>query len=235
MPEEFGEIRVLGIADKYDQLEDGVAILVDKPKGWSSFKVVRLLRSKSGIKKVGHAGTLDPMATGLLICCIGRKATRRVGEFMGLEKEYTGVMRLGETTASLDAEEEVDTRTPADHITEGDLRRTFLEFVGQIEQIPPMYSAIQVGGRRLYELARRGHTIEREPRRVHVETFELVALEAGDASFRVVCSKGTYIRSLARDVGQALGVGAHLVALRRVRIGPFRVEDAISTDLIAAA
>ena len=212
---------------------EGVAILVDKPIGWSSFKVVRLLRSTLGIKKVGHAGTLDPMATGLLICCVGRSATRRIEEFVGLDKEYTGVLRLGETTLSFDAESKVAEQKPWDHITDEQVKVAFQQFVGEIEQIPPMYSAIQIGGRRLYDLARRGETIDRQPRRVRVDRFDLLVRSGPDVEFRVTCSKGTYVRSLAHDVGQELAVGAHLVALRRTKIGEFSVDDALTAAEIA--
>jgi len=233
MPEGFGGIPVLGRDDGFENVREGVALLVDKPKEWASFKVVKLLRTNLHIKKIGHAGTLDPMATGLLICCIGRSATRRVDGFVGLDKEYVGVMRFGETTASYDAESPILEKVPSDHITNYDIQERFGHFCGDIDQIPPMYSAISIGGRRLYEMARKGQTIDRPPRQVRIETFDMLGRDGPDVNFRVVCSKGTYIRSLAHDVGRQLGVGAHLIALRRTRIGPFNVDDAFSTDSIA--
>ncbi|MFV1981659.1 MAG: tRNA pseudouridine(55) synthase TruB [Rhodothermia bacterium] len=234
MSEGFGEIRVLGRDDGFEQVQEGVAVLVDKPREWSSFKVIKLLRAKLGIKKIGHAGTLDPMATGLLICCIGRSATRRIEDFVELDKEYTGIMRLGETTESYDAESKIVERVPADHVTDHDIAGSFNHFCGEVDQIPPMYSAIRVGGRRLYEMARKGETVDRPVRQIRIDAFDIVERRKSDVSFRVVCSKGTYIRSLAHDVGRQLGVGAHLIALRRTRIGQFSVDDALTTDAIAA-
>jgi tRNA pseudouridine55 synthase len=207
-----------------------VAALLDKPAGWSSFRIVKVLRRQLGIKKIGHAGTLDPMATGLVICCIGRSATRRISYFMNLPKEYTGVLRLGESTASYDAESEVLERKPITGVTDAKVKEAFSKLTGEIEQIPPMYSAVQIGGTRLYKLARKGVEIERAPRSVRVERFEMMRRDSADVAFRVVCSKGTYVRSLAHDVGRDLGVGAHLVELRRTRIGDYRVEDAIPAD-----
>ena len=215
-----------------ESITEGSAVLIDKPPGWSSFKVVKVLRRATGIRKIGHAGTLDPMATGLLICCVGRSATRRIDEFMNLVKEYTGTIRFGETTASYDAESEVEETRSTESVSEDSLEAAMSAFVGDIEQIPPMYSAVQIGGQRLYKLAREGKTIDRPPRPVHIDRFDLLAWRNPDADVRVTCSKGTYIRSLAHDLGQALGVGAHLVSLRRTRIGPYSVDDAIPADAI---
>ncbi|NNF57319.1 MAG: tRNA pseudouridine(55) synthase TruB [Rhodothermaceae bacterium] len=214
---------------------DGAALLVDKPPGMTSFGVVKKVRWLLGIKKVGHAGTLDPMATGLLILLLGRDATRQQDRFMGLPKVYTGTLRLGETTASYDAETPVDARTPADHLTDAELDAARLGFLGEIEQRPPIYSAIKVGGERLYKKARRGETSETvaiKTRPVTITRFDLTARHGADVDFVVECSKGTYIRSLAHDFGQALGVGAHLTALRREAIGPFGVDEAWTLGML---
>lgn len=211
-----------------------VVLLIDKPKGWSSFDVIRRLRRLLPVRKIGHAGTLDPMATGLLICLVGR-ATKLMESFMGQPKVYTGTLRLGEETPSYDADTDVSERRPWAHITEADLETARQQFLGDIEQITPMYSAVKVKGERLYKKARRGEEVARPPRQVHVERFELTGREGADVSFEVACSKGTYIRSLAHEMGQVLGVGAHLVALRRTAIGPQRVEDAWALDELAQA
>lgn len=187
------------------------------------------------MRKVGHAGTLDPMATGLLICLIGRKATRQMESFMALPKTYEGTMRLGEVTPSYDAETEVVERSTPDRVTESDLEKARQQFVGTITQKAPLYSAVKVGGERLYKKARRGEKVERPPRIVHIDAFTLTSRDGADVSFRVRCSKGTYIRSLAHDLGQVLGVGAHLVALRRTAIGPHRVEDAWTMEQLQQA
>lgn len=209
-------------------------LLVDKPPGWSSFDVIRRLRRLLTVRKIGHAGTLDPMATGLLICLVGR-ATKLQDTFMGLGKTYTGTLRLGEITPSYDAETDVVERQAWQHLTDDDLDAARQAFLGQIEQRPPMYSAVKVGGERLYKKARRGETIERPPRTVTLEEFSILRRDGADVDFRVRCSKGTYIRSLAHDFGATLGVGAHLTALRRTAIGPHRVEDAWTLDALAEA
>ena len=219
-------VPVLTRSDTLEQLPDGFAILIDKPKGITSFGAIRRLRRVFGIKKVGHAGTLDPMATGLLIVLVGRKATREQDRFTGLPKVYSGAIRLGETTASYDTETPVEESKPTDHLTESDLEAARQKFVGEIEQYPPMFSAIKVGGERLYKKARRGEMIEIKPRHVTISRFDLVERRGSDVDFLVHCTKGTYIRSLAHDLGEELGVGGHLVALRREAIGPYRVEDA---------
>jgi tRNA pseudouridine55 synthase len=209
-----------------DRFDDGAALLVDKPKGRTSFDVVEVVRAGTGIKKVGHAGTLDPMATGLLILLVARPATRLQAAFMHLPKAYEGTMRLGETTPSLDAETEVVERTDPSHVTLDDLSALRETFTGSLRQVPPMYSAVKVDGERLYKKARRGETVDRPPREVYVESLEFVDWQPPDLQFRLTCSKGTYVRSLARDLGEELGVGAHLRALRRTAIGPHRVDDA---------
>ncbi|MEM1115625.1 MAG: tRNA pseudouridine(55) synthase TruB [Bacteroidota bacterium] len=218
-----------------DEIAAPAAVLVDKPGGITSFGVVKKVRWAAGVKKVGHAGTLDPMATGLLILLIGREATRQQDRFMGLPKVYTGTLRLGATTASYDADSPVDTEADASHVTDADLEAAKAAFVGEIHQVPPMVSAIKRGGERLYKKARRGETIEIEPRPVTVSTFELTDRRGDDIDFHVACSKGTYVRSLAHDLGQALGVGAHLTALRREAIGPFGVDEAFALDAFVAA
>ncbi|MBN8590081.1 MAG: tRNA pseudouridine(55) synthase TruB [Rhodothermia bacterium] len=200
--------------------------LVDKPKDWTSFDVVAKMRRILRIKKIGHAGTLDPMATGLLIVCVERAATSQIDTFMGMEKEYTGTLRLGETTESYDAESDIIKRISADHLSFEEVKRASLEFCGEILQKPPMYSAIKIGGERLYKKARRGEQVEVPERSVTIHEFEVSEKDGNDVHFRVRCSKGTYIRSLAHDLGQVLGVGAHLIALRRTAIGPFKVMDA---------
>ena len=207
--------------------ERGAFVLpVDKPQGISSFGVIRRLRPLLGTKKIGHAGTLDPMATGLLICLVGREATRLQDQFMGLPKTYTGTIRLGVTTDSYDAEGEVVERKSAAHVTDADLDAARQGFLGDIEQRPPMYSAVKVGGERLYKKARRGEEIERAPRPVSIYRFDLAGRRGDDVDFVAECSKGTYVRTLAHDLGQVLGVGAHLAALRRTAIGPFTVDEA---------
>lgn len=207
---------------------------VDKPQGLTSFDVIRRLRRILGIKKIGHAGTLDPMATGLLICLVGG-ATRQQDSFMGLPKAYTGTLRLGETTPSYDADTEVIERRDPSGVTEEAVRAATEPLTGAIEQVPPMYSAVKIEGQRLYEKARRGMEVERAARPVHVYRFDLDAFRRPDVDFFVACSKGTYVRTLAHDLGQALGVGAHLVALRRTAIGPVTVEQAWTLEALEAA
>jgi tRNA pseudouridine55 synthase len=209
-------------------------LLVDKPAGMSSFGVIRRLRRFLGVKKIGHAGTLDPAATGLLICLVGRPATKLQAHFMGLRKTYTGTLRLGQTTESYDAESDVVETRDASGVTDDALEAARQRLVGEIEQRPPMYSAVKVGGERLYKKARRGETVERVARPVTVYRFD-VERRGEDVDFVVECSKGTYIRTLAHDLGQALGVGAHLTALRRTAIGPYRVEAAWTLEGLAEA
>lgn len=209
-------------------------LLVDKPKGWSSFDVIRKLRRLLGVRKIGHAGTLDPMATGLLILLVG-KATKQMEAFMGLPKVYAGTLRLGETTPSYDAETDVRERRDTDHLTAEDLERARRVLEGQIEQTPPMYSAVKVKGERLYKKARRGETVERPARTVEVTSFRITGRRGADVDFEVACSKGTYIRALAHDFGQRLGVGAHLTALRRTATGPYTVDAAWTIEQLEHA
>ncbi len=207
----------------------GEVLLIDKPLKWTSFDVVNKIRNglkkKYGKIKVGHAGTLDPLATGLLIVCTG-KFTKRVDEYQAQEKEYTGTIRLGATTPTLDAEMEPDHFFPTEHITPDLVHEAIKNFIGEIEQMPPMYSALKVGGETAYKAARAGRELELKPRTVTIAEFELTNISLPEVGFRVVCSKGTYIRSLARDLGIAVGSGGYLTSLRRTRIGEFRVEDA---------
>jgi tRNA pseudouridine55 synthase len=213
---------------------ESVVLPVDKPHGWSSFDVVRKLRRLLGVKKIGHAGTLDPMATGLLICLVGR-ATRQMEHFMHQPKEYTGTLRLGQTTDSYDAEGTIVSERAWEHVGLEDVRAAGERFVGEIEQRTPMFSAVKVGGERLYRKARRGETIERPTRRVTVYALEITDRRGRDVDFRVSCSRGTYIRALASDMGEILGCGAHLVALRRTAIGDTRVEEAWTIEALESA
>lgn len=215
--------------NKQDNFTAGQVILIDKPLTWTSFDVVKKVRNQIRIKKVGHAGTLDPLATGLLILCTGKK-TKSIESFMGQAKEYTGTFTIGQTTPTYDLESETSEPLDISNITPEHLEAAKLKFMGDIDQIPPMHSAIKVGGKRLYELARKGETIEVKPRRVNISEFEITAVNLPVISFRVVCSKGTYIRSLAHDFGESLGVGGHLSALRRTKIGDFSVDDAYTLD-----
>ena len=213
--------------------DEGRVLLINKPYEWTSFDVVNKLRYRLKIKKIGHAGTLDPLATGLLIICVG-KMTKRIDEFMGMEKEYTGKFVLGQSTPSHDLETEVNEKRDISHLTEAQILEATQPFTGQISQLPPLHSAIRVGGKRAYEFARKGKPLELKPRDVEVSTFEITAIHLPEVSFRIVCSKGTYIRSIARDYGQALGVGAYMSALCRTRIGPYRLDDAMGIDDVAA-
>ncbi|MFC3199751.1 tRNA pseudouridine(55) synthase TruB [Parapedobacter deserti] len=206
---------------------EGEVLLVDKPLRWTSFDVVRKIRNaiKPLKVKVGHAGTLDPLATGLLVICTG-KFTKRIDEFQAQEKEYTGTITLGATTPSYDLEQEIDQRFDLTGITDDQIKETAASFVGEILQTPPAHSAIKMDGERVYEKARRGEVVEVRQRQVVIREFEVASIALPAVSFRVVCSKGTYIRSLAYDFGKALNNGAHLSGLRRTRIGAFLVEDA---------
>lgn len=220
--------------DLPESLEHGV-FPVDKPHGWTSFDVIRRLRPVLGVRKMGHAGTLDPMATGLLIVLVGR-ATKLQDRFLELEKEYEGVLRLGEITPSYDAETEVQERRDWSGISDEDLERTRRTFIGSIVQQSPAYSAVKVGGERLYKKARRGENVVPPKRVVSIEDFALTGRHGANVFFTVRCSKGTYVRSLVHEYGLDLGVGAHLLALRRTAIGSYHVRDAWRLpDLEAAA
>jgi tRNA pseudouridine55 synthase len=208
--------------------EEGQMILVNKPLRWTSADVVKKIRNKVHAK-VGHAGTLDPLATGLLILCTG-KFTKKINEYMAKEKEYTGTFTLGATTASYDLETETENLKEYANVHKQDLDDVCRKFTGEIIQVPPVYSAIKKNGVRSYDLARQGIAIPLEGRKVTIYRFEMEILQLPVISFRVVCSTGTYIRSLAHDVGQALECGAYLSSLCRTRIGEFRLEDAIDPE-----
>lgn len=218
-----------------EEFKSGQVLLFDKPLEWTSFQLVNkvrwLIKRQFRIKKikVGHAGTLDPLATGLLIICTG-KATKTIDILQGQEKEYTGTFTLGATTPSYDLESEIDKRFPLDHLTEERILKTTERFKGEIKQYPPVFSALKKDGKRLYEFARKGEEVEVSARNVHISEFEITRLELPEVDFRVVCSKGTYIRSLAHDFGKALESGAHLSSLRRTRIGSHQVSDALDLD-----
>lgn len=215
------------------QFEEGVVLLIDKPMGWTSFDVIRKLRHLIRIRKIGHAGTLDPLATGLLIVCTG-KFTKRINQYMAQQKEYTGTITLGATTPTYDLESEPINFKPTDQITLDQIKLQLTSFTGPIQQIPPAHSAIKVDGKRVYELARKGKEVKLEPRTVHIYAFEVLELHEAQLQFRVVCSTGTYIRSLANDLGQALGCGAYLSSLRRTRIGEFEVTAAYTMESFTA-
>ena len=220
-----------------EQYQEGQILLVDKPLKWSSFQAVNklkyLLINKVGLPKkfkIGHAGTLDPLATGLLIVCTG-KFTKRITEIQGQAKEYTGTFYIGATTPSYDLETEIDENFSISHITETLIQETTKQFIGEIDQKPPIFSAIKKDGKRLYEHARAGESIEIESRKTTIHEFEITKIALPEIDFRVVCSKGTYIRSLAYDFGKAMKSGSHLTALRRTKIGNYDVTDAIDVTL----
>lgn len=206
---------------------------IDKPQWDTSFDVVRAVRRLTAAK-VGHAGTLDPMATGLLILLVGR-ATKLQEAFVALPKTYVGTLRLGAVTPSYDTETDVTERRDWQHLSDDDLEAARAPFLGPITQRAPLYSAVKVQGERLYKKARRGEKVRRPPRQVRIDAFDITARAGADVTFCVTCSKGTYIRSLAHDYGQALGVGAHLVALRRTAIGPHTASEAWSMDALTSA
>lgn len=208
----------------------GEVFLVDKPLEWTSFDVVKKIRNALRIKKVGHAGTLDPLATGLLIVCAG-KQTKQIDSYMGQEKEYTGTFVIGATTDSFDLEQPVIQVADPSQITLEDVKTAAAHLTGDILQIPPMHSAIKVDGKRVYESARKGLEVKMEARPVQVREFEITQFEGNVIYFRISCSKGTYIRSLARDMGQILGVGAYMSSLCRTRIGQFHLKE--SQELIS--
>jgi len=218
-----------------EEFKEGQILLFDKPLGWTSFQLVNkvrwLIRKSCDIKKikVGHAGTLDPLASGLLIICTG-KFTKRIEEFQGQEKEYTGTFTLGGTTPSYDLETEIDQTFETSHISESAIHDITKEFLGEISQFPPVFSALKKDGKRLYEYARNGEDVEIPSRKITISTFEITNIEMPNVDFRVTCSKGTYIRSLAHDFGKSLDSGAHLSALRRTKIGTFNVDDSMDLD-----
>ncbi|MFC5681837.1 tRNA pseudouridine(55) synthase TruB [Flavobacterium sp. MAHUQ-51] len=216
---------------------EGQVLLIDKPLKWSSFQAVNklkyLLINKVGLPKkfkIGHAGTLDPLATGLLLICTG-KFTKRIAELQGQAKEYTGTFYIGATTPSYDLETEIDANFPTAHIDEALIHETVKQFLGEIDQKPPIFSAIKKDGKRLYEHARAGEEVEIASRKTTIHEFEITRIALPEIDFRVVCSKGTYIRSLAYDFGKALNSGSHLTVLRRTKIGDYDVKNAIDITL----
>lgn len=214
-----------------DDFLNGQVLLIDKPLEWSSFQAVNKLkwaiRKKFNLKKfkIGHAGTLDPLATGLLIICTG-KFTKKITEYQGQEKEYTGIITLGSTTPSFDLETDIDETFSTEHIDPALIQTTTSQFIGEIEQAPPVFSALKKDGKRLYEMAREGKSVVIEKRKVKVNAFDITKIDDLDIHFRISCSKGTYIRSIANDFGKALCSGAHLSSLRRTKIGDFNVDIA---------
>ncbi|WP_417370220.1 tRNA pseudouridine(55) synthase TruB [Gelidibacter japonicus] len=218
-----------------DDYLSGQVLLIDKPLHWTSFQVVNKLRweIRRAFKikkiKVGHAGTLDPLATGLLVICTG-KMTKNIDSFQAQIKEYTGTFVLGSTTPSYDLETEIDQTYPTEHLTEELIRKATKQFIGEIAQHPPVFSALKKDGKRLYEFARAGESVDIPSRQVHISEFEITHINNLEVNFRVVCSKGTYIRSLANDFGKALNSGAHLSVLRRTKIGDFEVKNAVGIE-----
>lgn len=220
-----------------EDFQNGQIILIDKPLTWSSFQAVNklkyILKRKYNLPKkfkIGHAGTLDPLATGLLIICTG-KFTKKITEIQAQTKEYTGTITVGATTPSYDLETEVDANFPINHIDEELIQQTAKKFIGEIDQKPPVFSAIKKDGKRLYEHARAGEEVEVQSRKTTIYEFEITRIALPEIDFRVQCSKGTYIRSLAFDFGVALNSGAHLTALRRTKIGDYSVENAITPEI----
>lgn len=226
---------------------NGEVLLIDKPYTWSSFQAVNKIKHAlkrhpslvlpDGVKtkpKVGHAGTLDPLATGLLIVCTGKK-TKSINEFMGMEKEYTGTFFMGATTPCYDMEKPVNKEYPIGHITEQGLLDTAKSFLGVQQQVPPVFSAVMINGKRAYEMARAGEEVEMKSREIEIREFELSNIQLPRLDFRIVCTKGTYIRSIARDFGLALNSGAYLAALCRTRIGEFKLADAVTPQQFSNA
>jgi tRNA pseudouridine55 synthase len=212
---------------------EGKVILIDKPLHWTSFNAVKKIRILTSVSKVGHAGTLDPLATGLLIICTG-KFTKKINEYMGMEKEYTGSFTLGATTPTYDLESEAVEHKDISHLTEEMIKEATIPFTGKIQQVPPIHSAIKKDGKPVYLAARKGEDVVLEPRTITISQFEITKIELPKVEFKVVCSTGTYIRSLANDFGKHLGVGGFLSGLRRTRIGAFLADDAQSPEQFEA-
>ncbi len=214
----------------------GAVLLIDKEVDWSSFDVVKkvrnLIRNKLEIKKikVGHAGTLDPLATGLMILCTG-KATKEIESYQGMTKEYEATFRLGQTTPSFDLESEVDHEYPTEHITMELIQEIISQFIGESEQVPPLFSAKKIDGKRAYEYARKGIEKELTPASITIHSLEILEYQENELKLRILCSKGTYIRALARDMGKALGSGAYMAKLRRTAIGDYRINDAMELKI----
>lgn len=216
---------------------EGEVLYFDKPLYWTSFKLVKIVRTRISRKlkikkiKVGHAGTLDPLASGVMIICTG-KATKLIESFQYQTKEYVATLQLGATTPSFDRETEIDGVYPTEHITREGVETVLRQFVGSIQQVPPVYSACKIDGRRAYDFARKGEDVELKAKELVIDEIELLEYQSDIIKIRVVCSKGTYIRALARDIGQALGSGAHLIGLVRTRVGDIRLEDCLQVDQI---
>lgn len=220
---------------------NGEVLLIDKPYTWSSFQAVNkikyairqhpslIVEGQKVKPKVGHAGTLDPLATGLLIVCTGKK-TKSIDGLMGMDKEYTGTFFIGATTPCFDLEKPIDKHYPTEHITEAAILQCAKDFTGPQQQVPPLFSAVMIGGKRAYELARKGEEAEIKARSIEIKEFEITSINMPEVDFRIVCSKGTYIRSIARDFALALGSGGHLTKLCRTRIGNYRLVDAVSPE-----
>ncbi len=206
-------------------------ILVNKPGGVTSHDVVAEVRRRLGMRQIGHAGTLDPLAEGLLVVLVGR-ATKLFAKFVGLDKEYFGVLKLGETTTTCDSQGETVKTADIAGIDEARIREVFASFLGESEQIPPMVSALRVNGKRLYRLARKGITVERKPRPIKIYKLNVSKIALPCVEFYAHCSKGTYIRKLAEDIGEKLGCGAHIVQIRRLSVGSFKLEDAVNLDVL---
>jgi tRNA pseudouridine55 synthase len=215
--------------DNNFDFQAGEILLVDKPRGWTSFKAVKEIRNFIKVKKVGHAGTLDPMATGLLIICTGKK-TKDISSYQNLFKSYKGIISLGKTTASMDTETEIIKEMPVDNLDDEKILLARNKFLGKINQIPPMYSALKVNGKPLYKLARQGKEIKREAREIEIYKFEITKIVLPDIWFEINCSRGTYIRSIANDLGNELGCGGILSDLRRTAIGEYSVDDAFTPE-----
>ncbi|MEM9416879.1 MAG: tRNA pseudouridine(55) synthase TruB [Bacteroidota bacterium] len=213
------------------KLQEGMVLSINKPLHWTSFDVIKKLRSAWAVKKIGHAGTLDPLATGLLLVCTGKK-TKSISQYQDLEKVYTGTMVLGKTTPSIDLETAFDSERPYDHVTEAVIQQLARTFVGAIEQVPPAYSALKMQGERAYKKARQGQEIKLAPRPVFIHSLIITTVNLPSVDFEVTCSKGTYIRSLVRDLGEGLGTGAYLSRLCRTRIGDFRLEEAYEVETL---
>jgi len=204
---------------------EGQILLIDKPLTWTSFDVVKKLRYTLKVKKIGHAGTLDPLATGLLLIGTG-KFTKKLNELQGLDKTYEGIIGIGKTTPSFDLETEFDSEQNIDSLTQEDIDNAANQLTGALAQVPPAHSAVKVDGQRAYKKARKNEEVKLEPRHITIHSFEILKFEGDEVHFRIACSKGTYIRSIARDFGEILGVGGYLKSLRRTSIGSYKVEDA---------
>ncbi|NMM48003.1 tRNA pseudouridine(55) synthase TruB [Flammeovirgaceae bacterium KN852] len=209
--------------------DNGQVICIDKPYEWTSFDVIKKIRFGLKIKKVGHAGTLDPLATGLLVICTGKK-TKEIENYQAAEKEYICDLVLGKTTPSVDLETDFDSETNTDHLTNEEITKVINSFQGEIDQVPPIFSAIKVDGERVYEKARKGETVELKSRKIQIHEIEILESNNPEIKIRIVCSKGTYIRSLVRDIGEKLQVGAYMKALVRTRIGELTLENALSPE-----